>query len=72
VSDDHSLRCHLGRDLLQPIGDILVRESVKSVTANPILIELFRNREMIGNRTVATVESRIKAGDLGEIWKSRQ
>src|SRR5262245_39346415 len=45
---------------------------MKSVTADPVPIELLGNREMIGKRTVTAVESCIKAGDLGKVWRSRQ
>ena len=59
--------CDLGRDLAEPSGDVLVRETMKSVTAYPLEIKLLRDRIVIGQVRVASVECSIEAGDLQEM-----
>ena len=59
------------RDRLQAIGDIFVGEAVEAVAANALRVETFRQGEVIGNRAMTAVESRIEAGDLRQLRKAR-
>ena len=70
MRNDHPAAGDIGRDLRQPIGNVLVRETMEAVAAHALRIEALGQRVMIGERTVAAVERRIEAGDLRQFGTS--
>src|SRR5215467_11786667 len=67
VSNDDTLLRHIRRDLSKPIGHIFIGEAVEAVATHSFEIELLRNRKMVRNRAVATVERCVKAGNLRQL-----
>src|SRR3954468_16626328 len=52
MSNNHLAVRNLWLDFAKPAGNVLVREAVKAVTAHALVIEILRNREMIGGCAV--------------------
>ena len=71
MRDDHAFRSDLGSDVPQASGDIFIRQAVKAVAPHALAVEVFRNREMIGDRAVTAMECRIEARDLRQLREAR-
>ena len=71
MSDDDTRVGDFRRDRLQTIGDVFIGEAVEAVAANALRVETFRQGEMIRNRTMTAMESRVEAGDLRQLRKAR-
>ncbi len=56
------LRRHLG----QAARDIFIGQTMESVTAHTLRIELLRDRIVLDDRAVSAVERSVEAGDLRE------
>jgi hypothetical protein len=49
VRDDDLAVGNLRRDDMEPLCDVLIRETVESVTAHPFVVERLRNSKPIGD-----------------------
>ena len=67
MSDDHSFRRNVRRDLQQGARDIFVGKAVEAVAPDAFGIEEFRNRVTVGQVAVAAMKGGVKARDLGDI-----
>ena len=67
MRDDHPAARNLGRNLLQPAGDELVGQAVEAVAPHALVVEMFRDRVVVGQRIVAAVKRRVEARDLRQL-----
>jgi hypothetical protein len=61
--------CDLGGLRLHRPGDIRVRQAVKPVAPNALLIQNVGDREPVGHRRMATMERGVETGDLWHAWE---
>ena len=68
ADDDASCRMH-GRHLPQPLADIFVGQSVKSVAPDALRIEFARQGIGVADPRMGAVKGGIEAGDLQRVGK---
>lgn len=68
MGDDHAAARDAGRDLGQPVRDVLVRQAMKAVAAEALDIELLGKGIAVGDIGVTAVESGVEAADLQKLW----
>src|SRR5688572_29858435 len=51
-------------------GDVFIGQAMKAIATLAFGVELLRDGEMVGGRAVISVEGRIEAGNLRELWKA--
>jgi hypothetical protein len=61
MGDDDAAARDVGRNLGQPVRDVLVRQTVKSVAANTLGIELLGKGVTVGDLWVPAMKSRVEA-----------
>ena len=64
MGDNDASAGDIGRDLRQPLGDVLVGKAVEAVASDPFGMQLVRDRIVVGERIMIAVECGIEAGDL--------
>src|SRR5690606_34243098 len=67
MRDDHSSVRKHGCDLRQMIGDVFVGEAVKAVAAHAFGVKFLWDREVIGERAMAAVESGVETRHLRQL-----
>jgi hypothetical protein len=72
MSDDHTPRGHVRNDLPHALGDVFVGESVEPISSDALGIKARRNREMVRDGTMASMESCVEAGNLKQFRAARQ
>jgi hypothetical protein len=64
VGNNHLLIRQIWSGVTEPVGDILVRQSMESLAAYAFSIELLGNRVVVGNLGMAAVECGVEASNL--------
>jgi len=70
VRDDDATISTIRHRVAQALRDILIGKAVKAVAADPLDVELLRNRVMVGNIAMAAMECSVETGDLRHIRKA--
>jgi hypothetical protein len=68
MRDNDTASCHVWRDLTQTFCDIFIGEAMKSVTADALRIQRFRDGISVSDFRVGSVKSGIETSDLRQIW----
>ncbi len=71
MSDDNATVRYFRTEISQAVGNVLIRESVKAIATDALLIKSLGNCVMVGDRTVRAMKRRIEACDLKQLRLTR-
>ena len=64
VGDDRAASRSFGRNLRQPLGNVLIRKAVEAIAAHTLIIEASRERVEVGMRRMTPMKGGVETGNL--------